>query len=128
MAEPIVYLTNYGRKVVQHLVQQDATYTTPVYVGWGTGTGAQNDTRTDLITPASEARVAGTTSVVTTDVTDDTYQNVATLTCEGSAKVITESGVFMDASGATLFLHAIFDDLSLQPGDSIQLTHLWQLL
>lgn len=99
----------------------------PHFVGWGTGAGAGSASSTDLSTAASEARVAGTSSQVTTSVTNDTHQVVGTITASGS-KTITNVGIF-DAAGSGTppsggVLYAIFDGLSqaLNSGDSIQFT------
>jgi hypothetical protein len=99
----------------------------PHFIGWGTGATAGSAASTDLSTPATEARVNGTSTTVTTTVTNDTHQVVGTLTAAG-AKTITNVGIFDGAgsgsppSGAVLY--AIFDGLSqaLNSGDSIQFT------
>src|SRR5262245_66547571 len=64
------------------------TQAEPRYMGWGTGAGAGAAGSTDLSTPATEARVAGTGSQVTTSVTNDTHQVLGTITATG-AKTIT---------------------------------------
>jgi hypothetical protein len=103
------------------------TQTEPHFVGWGTGAGAGAAGSTDLSTAATEARVSGTSTQVTTSVTNDTHQVVATITAAGS-KTITNVGIF-DAAGSGSppsggVLYAIFDGLSqaLNSGDSIQFT------
>ena len=73
------------------------TQTEPRFVGWGTGAGAGSAASTDLSTAATEARVSGTSTQVTTTVTNDTHQVVGTITASG-AKTITNVGVF-DAAG-----------------------------
>ena len=103
------------------------TQAEPHFVGWGTGAGAGAAGSTDLSTPATEARVSGTSTQFTTTVTNDTHQVVGTITATG-AKTITNVGVF-DAAGSGSppsggVLYAIFDGLSqaLASGDSIQFT------
>jgi hypothetical protein len=103
------------------------TQTEPHFVGWGTGAGAGAAGSTDLSTAATEARVSGTSTQVTTSVTNDTHQVVATITAAGT-KTITNVGIF-DAAGSGSppsggVLYAIFDGLSqaLNSGDSIQFT------
>jgi hypothetical protein len=103
------------------------TQAEPHFVGWGTGAGAGAAGSTDLSTAASEARVAGTSTQVTTSTTNDTHQVVGTITASG-AKTITNVGIF-DAAGSGSppsggVLYAIFDGLSqaLASGDSIQFT------
>lgn len=75
--------------------------TEPVNGGWGTGAGTHATTDTALFNPASEARVAGTSSLVTTTATvpNDTYQNVTTIQAAGS-RAITEYGLFDTATAA----------------------------
>jgi hypothetical protein len=103
------------------------TQAEPHFVGWGTGAGAGSAASTDLSTAATEARVSGTSTQVTTTVTNDTHQVVGTITAAGS-KTITNVGIF-DAAGSGSppsggVLYAIFDGLSqaLNSGDSIQFT------
>lgn len=103
------------------------TQTEPKYLGWGTGAGAGSSSSTNLSTPATEARVVGTSSQLTTTNTNDTYQVTGAITASG-AKTITNVGLFDAAgtgsppSGGVLF--AIFDGLSqaLNNGDSIAYT------
>ena len=75
-------------------------------IGWGTGSG---QTFTQLITgsasanvnlfaPATEARTAGTSSILTTTQLGDTYQVTGTVVCAVGAKTITEAGLFDAAS------------------------------
>lgn len=99
----------------------------PRYMGWGTGATAGSATSTDISTPATEARAAGTSSQYTTTLTNDTHQVLATLTANAN-KTITNVGVF-DAAGSGSppsggVLYAIFDGLNqaLNSGDSIQFT------
>jgi hypothetical protein len=65
------------------------TQSEPLNVGWGTGafTAAVSDIAPFI--EASEARVAGTSSLVTTSTTNDTYQVVGTITAAG-VKTISE--------------------------------------
>lgn len=68
----------------------------PKNVQWGIGngvTGAAN-ANVNLFAPATEARVAGASSLVTTGFLADTYQVTATITCAGAPKTITEEGWF----------------------------------
>lgn len=119
---------NTGKAVISgRMIGATPTQAEPHFLGWGTGAGAGSATSTDLSTPATEARVSGTSTQVTTTVTNDTHQVLGTITASG-AKTITNVGVFDAAgsgsppSGGTLY--AIFDGLSqaLNSGDSIQFT------
>lgn len=104
----------------------------PRYLGWGTGASAGAASSTNVSTPATEARATGTSTLVTTSVTNDTHQVVGTLTANAN-KTITNVGIF-DAAGTGSppsggALYAIFDGLSqaLNSGDSIQFTARIQL-
>jgi hypothetical protein len=103
--------------------------TEPLNVGWGTaaGTTARTDTTlfteklVDLTTSAGTDHTAGTSSRVTTNTTNDTYQVVATRTATG-AGTVTNAGLFDAASGGNLFLKGDFTGIGLASGDSIQFT------
>jgi hypothetical protein len=64
-------------------------------IGWGTSavTGSAN-ANVNLFAPATEARSAGTSALITTSFLADTYQVTGTITCAVSAKTITEVGLF----------------------------------
>lgn len=65
-------------------------------IGWGTGggfTGSAN-ANVNLFTPATEARTAGTSTMISTSFLADTYQDVGSIVCAGSNKTITEAGLF----------------------------------
>lgn len=95
--------------------------TEPKHVAWGTGAGTAAVTDTTLFTEASEARVDGASSRVTTTVANDTYQVVGTLTADG-AKTITNVGLFDAATLGNLFLKGDFAGVALDVGESIQFT------
>lgn len=80
------------------------TVTEPKNIGWGTGGGFTGSANSNvaLFAPASEARVAGTSTAVTTSYLADTYQDTGTITAS-SGKTITEVGFFdtTTASGTT---------------------------
>jgi hypothetical protein len=88
-----------GKSITTNRVKGSGTE--PLNAGWGTGSGTSAATDTALFNPASEARVAGTSSQVTTaaNVPNDTYQVVATITASGS-RAITEFGLFDTATAA----------------------------
>ena len=92
-------VTRKGREVVAstRMIGAPASSTEPKNIGWGTGgvaggpfTAANTDVA--FFSEASEARVAGTSSAVTTTTTNDTYQVTGTITAAG-AKTITEVGL-----------------------------------
>lgn len=95
--------------------------TEPKFVAWGTGAGTTAKTDTTLFTEAAEARTSGTSSQVTTTVTNDTYQVVGTITSL-SAQTITNAGLFDASTSGNLYLKGDFTGLPLAIGDSIQFT------
>jgi hypothetical protein len=109
------------------MIGASPTQAEPHFLGWGTGATAGSSASTDLSTPATEARVGGNSTQVTTTVTNDTHQVVGTITAAG-AKTITNVGIFDTAGSGSPpsggVLYAIFDGLSqaLSSGDSIQFT------
>ncbi len=119
-------LTAKGREITVNRLR--GVGTEPVHVGWGTGAGTAAAGDTDLFTPATEARVTGTSSVQTTSTTGDTYQVVGTITCSGASKTITNVGLFDAAgsgsppAGGNLYMHADHGSQALAVGDAIQYT------
>jgi ribose 5-phosphate isomerase len=96
----------------------------PNYIGIGTGATAAGRTAaagdTSLSTPV-ESRVAGTSSTVTTTVTNDTYQTVGTITAS-AARAVDEAGTFDASTAGNMDVSATFAVVNLQSGDSLQLT------
>jgi hypothetical protein len=126
-------VTTKGKEIVWNRLK--GTGTEPLYVGWGTSTASQPFVAvgdTNLGTAAPEARVAGTSSLVTTTATNDTYQVVAQVTASAT-RAITEVGLFDSAgagsppSGGNLFVHADYTAINLSSGDSITFTIKTQL-
>jgi len=119
---------NVGKAIISgRMFGSSPTQAEPHYLGWGTGAGAGAAASTDLSTPATEARVSGTSSQFTTTNVNDTHQITGTITAN-AAKTITNVAVF-DAAGTGSppsggVLYAIFDGLSqaLNNGDSIAFT------
>ncbi len=99
--------------------------TEPKYIGCGTGTTAAANTDTALETPRNEARIEGTSSRVTTNTTNDTYQVTGTWTAASTAAALTELALFDGAgtgtppTGANLFLRGTFDVINLSVGNTL---------
>ncbi len=87
-------------------------------VGWGTGAGTAAKADTALFVEASEARVAATI----TQPTADKNQWVATMTCAGAGKTITNAGLFDAATTGNLVIHGDFAGIVLAIGDKIEFT------
>lgn len=94
---------------------------------WGTGSGAAASANVVTTTSTTEARVAATMSQVTTTVTNDTMQAVATTTAAGT-RAITEVGLFDAAgsgsppTGGNMDVYGDFSVINLAIGDSIAFT------
>lgn len=101
----------------------------PNNAAWGTGAGAPAVTDVALFAETTDARVAGVSSVVTTNTTGDSYQVVVTLTNNsGAAITITNVGLFDTgkasggAAGGRMFFKDSFPGVTLNNLDSIQFT------
>jgi hypothetical protein len=98
MAVNVVF-TSKGREIVSGRLTGAASPTQlePKNLGWGIGAGtvAQNDVAP--FAEAAEARVVGTSSLVTTTSANDTYQVVGTIT-SASNQTITETFLSDSAS------------------------------
>lgn len=102
--------------------------TEPKWIGWGTAAGTAAIGDTTLFTEkdvdlsgAGPARTAGTSSQVTTTLTNDTHQIVGTRTATG-AGTVTNAGVFDAVSGGNLYLKGDFTGIGLAISDSITFT------
>lgn len=93
----------------------------PKFVGWGTGAGTAAAADTTLFTEATEARVIGVQTNITTTTTNDTYRLVGELTANGS-KTITNAGYFDASTGGTLIVHADHTGIPLLLNDKIEYT------
>jgi len=111
-------LTNTGRA---KLIANTNTAVTTPYVGWGTGAGTSGVTDTTLFTEVTAERAASTQTIVTTSVTNDTLQNVSTLTSV-SGETITNAGLFDASSTGNLYVKGDFTGVVLAAGDKIQFT------
>ena len=116
-------LTNAGRTLVQNRL--NGTGTAPIYLAQGTGAGTSAATDVALFTEVLP-RVAGTPSIVTVNVTSDTYQLTGTMTV-ASPEGVTNAGIFDASTSGDLFLHADFSIVNLAAGDGITYTWRWTL-
>lgn len=118
-------VTNSGKAIAakRHIGTTPAQ-AEPNYVAIGTGatgaarTAAAADT---ALSTQVESRVAGTSSTVTTAVTNDTYQTVGTITAT-AVRSVDEAGTFDASTAGNIDISATFAVVTLQIGDSIQLT------
>jgi hypothetical protein len=115
-------ITNTGMAEAAGLLGTDTTSgrTAFDYIGVGTGSTTFAATQTDLITPVE--RIAGTGTRVTTTVTNDTLQLVATHTAGGS-ETITEAGVFNASSSGVMLSRLVFTGRILDVGETLTVTY-----
>lgn len=112
-------LTTKGKEIIVDRILGNGTE--PKYVAWGTGAGTAAVSDTTLFTESAEARVAGTSSKVTTTTTNDTYQVVGTMTAS-AGRTITNAGLFDASTSGNLFIKTDFTGVVLATSDSITFT------
>jgi hypothetical protein len=120
-------ITNAGRALISGLINGSGSPAAATYVAVGTGATAANAADTTLQTESSTSglsRAAGTVSLVTTSVTNDTAQVTKTFTVTGSVAV-TEAGLLNAASTGTLLARQVFSAINVVNGDSLQIT--WKI-
>ena len=128
-------LTNLGRNITADRLQPDASRTHQSCDGrWGAiGKGATGAARTASCTDTAltceiQSRSCGSISLATVTVTNDTYQNVGTVTATSASssgpQAVDEAGLITSTTtGAVeMFASATFAVVNLNPGDSLQNT------
>lgn len=120
-----------GKALVAGRINGSGTPAAAAWIGVGVGTTAFSASDTALETEKLEdgttsaaAHKAATVSLVTTDVTNDTAQLVATFAFTATL-AITESGVFNASSAGTLLCRQTFSAINVINGDSLQVT--WKI-
>ena len=118
-------ITNAGKGVAaKRMLGATPAQAEPKYIAIGTGATGAARTAVAADTALStevETRAAGTGSTVTTTQTNDTFQEVGTVTATG-ARAVDEAGLFDAASAGNMFMSATFAVINLANGDSLQLT------
>lgn len=118
-------MTNYGKASAADRLLNTPTRSSPRVVGMGVGaTGAARTAAAADVALSTqvESRVTGADTVVTTTVTGDTFQTVATITAT-AARVVDEAGAFnATGAGSDMVVSATFAVINLATGDSIQFT------
>jgi len=112
------FVTNLG--FANNTAAWNAFATRPLFLGWGTGAG-QTAASTALAAAAPEARTSGTSSQVTTTITNDTYQVVGTITAS-AARAITEVALFDALTVGNMDVYGDFAVINLASGDAIAFT------
>ncbi len=117
----VIKVTDAGMSIVTNRLKDSGT--SPDYVHWGTGTtGAANDDTALETASGHESRTQGAMTQQTTNVSNDTYQVVGTLTCATGAKAITEAGLFDASTSGNMFLRGTFSAINVNVADSIEFT------
>ena len=124
------FVVNGGTAIVTSRIKGGGTE--PLNIGWGTGAGTTAKTDTELfsekdidLASASGSRTAGSSSQVTTTVTNDTYQVTGTRTMTATGPVaVTNAGLFDNATigSGSLFMKGDFAAINLSQNDSIAFT------
>lgn len=117
-------ITNAGRGLISGLINGSGAPAAATYVAVGTGATAANATDTTLQTETATSglsRAAGTASLVTTSVTNDTAQVTKTFSVSGTVAV-TEAGLLNASSSGTLLCRQVFSAVNVVNGDSLQIT------
>lgn len=120
-------ITNAGFALAAGLLNGSGTPAAATYIAVGTGTTAAAVTDTALQTETATSglsRAAGTVSLVTTTVTNDTAQIAKTFSVTGTVAV-TESGVLNASSTGTLLCRQVFSAINVVNGDSLAVT--WKI-
>ena len=111
-------LTDDGKAIIAGRIK--GTGTEPNYIAIGTGTTAADAADAALETEV-ETRANGTSSVVTTTVTNDTYRTTGTITATG-ARAVTEAGTLDASSSGNLAIRSVFSVINLSTDDTITIT------
>jgi hypothetical protein len=120
-------ITNAGRATLSGLINGSGTPAAFTYVAVGTGTTAFDAANTTLETETAASglsRAAGTVSIVTTTITNDTAQVAKTFSVSGTVAV-TEAGLLNASSNGTLLARQTFSAVNVVSGDSLAVT--WKI-
>ena len=121
------FVVNAGLAITTgRLIGATPTQAEPKFLAHGTGAGTTAKTDTTLFTEATYtgyARVSGSSSQVTTSVTNDTYQVTGTIANNsGGSVTITNAGLLDASTSGNLYGKADFTGIPLNNGDSIAYT------
>ena len=120
-------ITNAGRAVISGLINGSGSPAAFTYIAVGTGTTAASTSDTALQTELATSglsRAAGTVSIITTTITNDTAQVTHTFSVTGS-QAVTESGLLNASSSGTLLCHQVFAAINVVNGDQLIVT--WKI-
>lgn len=113
--------TAFANYLVDAMVNGSGTYPMDVFVyhDCGTGTTAEANTQTALVTPYGGSRTSGTK---VEGGSTNIYRSVGTISFSGTF-AITEHGLFSASSGGTLLDRSVFSAINVVSGDGIQFTY-----
>jgi hypothetical protein len=117
-------ITNAGRALISGLINGSGTPAAATFIAVGTGTTAASTADTTLQTETATSglsRAAGTVSLVTTSVPNDTAQVTKTFSVTGTVAV-TEAGLLNAASVGTLLCRQVFAAINVANTDQLQIT------
>lgn len=125
-------VTTVGKALVAGRINGSGAPAAATSIGIGTGTtaAAAGDTTLETEVKADGTSASGvhalatasvTTSLQTTDTTNDTARLVGTITFTATIAV-TESGVFNADTNGTLLARQVFSAINVASGDTLQLT------
>ena len=100
---------------------KDATATVMSHMAVGTGTTAAADAQTTLVTESARVALTSTT-IVTTTVTNDSVQYVATFNPGTGTAALTEAGLFNAASNGTMLARTVFPVINKGALDTLTIT------
>jgi len=120
----IVKIVDNGLAITTDRLLVAPTHDPPKWIDMGTGATPAANADTGLETPGPEARSVGVVTQQTISTTNDTLQNVGTITKTGAAADITEVGLFTHLTSIVgfLFLRGTFGAIHLEVGGSIEFT------
>lgn len=119
MAQTTVLTTAGKTYIATKLADTTTTTVVPKWIGIGTGrvagTAVVGDTAltTEVETRASTNAASSAANV---------FQVIQSITANTTPRAVTEAGLFSALSAGTMIISATFDAVTLQVGDSIQLT------
>jgi hypothetical protein len=90
------------------------------YIAIGTSNTAAATTDTALA--GEDSRSAGSGTVTSTTLSNDTAQLQVTFAITGADRAVQESGVFSSSSAGTMLCRKTFSDINVSTGDSLQVT------
>ncbi len=116
-----------GKAFIAQSMQKTTVNTPVAMTHMGIGTGSLNPTSTAQTALGTEigTRSSVTATNVTTTVTNDTAQYVATFAAGNGTGAVTEAGVFNASSAGTMLCRTVFSVIN--KGDNDTLTITWKV-